>query len=101
MCYASHMKTLCLFLAAAAAFAEDRIAIANERYAMEAAAQHREIVRVQPVSHLTPVEEVLHARFLLPPSIVDLDSQILAGNGGANRAQVQSHGTKSRQRASR
>ena len=49
-----------------AALNANRILVARQAQAMEVRAQHREVVKVQPESHLTPEEERQHARFKEP-----------------------------------
>jgi hypothetical protein len=44
----------------------NRILVAQQAQAMAVSKQHREVECVQPVSHLTPEEEVLAARFRRP-----------------------------------
>lgn len=43
-----------------------RILAAQQAQAMEAKAQHREVTKVQPESHLTPEEERQHAKLKEP-----------------------------------
>ena len=57
-----------------AALDPNRILVAQQAQAMEARAQHREVVKVQPESHLTPEEERQHARFMEPGRAVTVPS---------------------------